>query len=140
MEKTAMPKKKHMGRDISRIRDFVKMNQEQLASILGVTQQAVSKYEQSEVLDDKQLERIAGALGVTPAFVRNFADESAVYNTQYNYDNAKDNIYNVGDNVSFNPLEKYIESMEENKRLYEALLKSEREKIAMLEKMLGERK
>lgn len=137
-----MPRKKHIGRDISRIRDFVKINQGELASRLGVTQRAVSKYEQSEDLEDKQLDRIANALGVTSEFVRNFSDESAVYNTQNNYDSTTVNGANVitGETITFNPLEKYIEAIEENKKLYEALLKSEREKIVMLEKMLGEKR
>ena len=40
---------------------------------------------------------------------------------------------------NFNPLEKWLEALEENKRLYEALLKSEREKVAMLEELLREK-
>jgi len=40
-------------------------------------------------------------------------------------------------NCHFNPIDKWVEAMEENKKLYEALLKSEREKIALLEKVLA---
>lgn len=35
-----------------------------------------------------------------------------------------------------NPVEKWLKELEENKRLYEELLKSEREKVAMLERMM----
>lgn len=41
---------------------------------------------------------------------------------------------------NFSPIEKLMEVMEENKKLYEALLKSEREMISLLERMLNERK
>ena len=137
-----MPRKKHFGRDVSRIRDSIGINQEKLASILGVTQQAVSKYEQLEVIEDKTLEQIASALGVTSDFIKNFSDEAAVYNTQNNYDHSSNNNANGISNaeVNFNPLDKYIEAIEENKKLYEALLKSEREKNVMLEKLLAEKK
>jgi hypothetical protein len=37
-------------------------------------------------------------------------------------------------------LDKFLEVVEKNEKLYEALLKSEREKIALLEKMLNEKK
>lgn len=41
---------------------------------------------------------------------------------------------------TFNPIDKYVEAVEINEKLYEALLKSEREKIALLEKMLDEKR
>ena len=42
----------------------------------------------------------------------------------------------VNNYPTFNPLEKYIEAMEENKKLYERLLETEREKVSLLEKMI----
>ena len=39
-------------------------------------------------------------------------------------------------NVHLYPFDKYIEKIEENKNLYEALLKEKGEKIALLERML----
>jgi hypothetical protein len=39
-----------------------------------------------------------------------------------------------------NPMEKWMEALEENKKLYERLLQSEREKVELLERMLNERK
>ena len=53
-------------------------------------------------------------------------------------DNANPN-YSFNNYCTFNPLEKYVETVEKNEKLYEALLKSEREKIALLEKILGEK-
>ncbi|MCG8323498.1 MAG: hypothetical protein MI921_28645 [Cytophagales bacterium] len=43
-------------------------------------------------------------------------------------------------NCTFNPFDKWAEAMEENKKLYEALLESERKRIALLEKLLEEKK
>ena len=40
---------------------------------------------------------------------------------------------------TFNPLDKYIEAMEENKKLYERLLESEKQKNELLQGMLKEK-
>lgn len=40
---------------------------------------------------------------------------------------------------TFNPLDKLMESVDENKRLYERLLQSEKEKVEYLEKLLKEK-
>ena len=45
----------HIGRKISRIRELRGIKQETLAQELGVSQQAVSKLEQSEAVDDDKL-------------------------------------------------------------------------------------
>ncbi len=37
---------------------------------------------------------------------------------------------------TFNPFEKYAEAIENNERLYERLLESERNKVALLERIL----
>ena len=54
----------HIGRKISRIRELRGMKQETLAQELGVSQQAVSKLEQSEAVDDDKLQLVAEKLGV----------------------------------------------------------------------------
>jgi len=41
---------------------------------------------------------------------------------------------------NFSPLDKYIEAMEENKKLFKHLLKEKDEKIALLEKKLRKKK
>ena len=38
-----------------------------------------------------------------------------------------------------NPIEKWIEALDENKKRYERLLQTEREKVALLEKMLDKK-
>lgn len=64
------------------------------------------------------------------------SEKKAAINIIASNNNGKDNSSAVNFQCTFNPLDKYVEQVEENKRLYEALLKSEREKVALMEKML----
>ena len=119
----------HVGRKISRLREQRGMKQETLAEQLGISLQSVSKIEQSEQVEDITLERVAKALGVTPADIKNASDETINNYIQNNYEGA---ILNGSSNVNYgtiNPIEKIAE-------LYDALIKSEREKIALLEKLM----
>ncbi|WP_288878853.1 helix-turn-helix domain-containing protein [Pedobacter panaciterrae] len=131
-----------IGRKIERIRRIRGIKQDDLARSLGVTRQAISKLEQSEQVDDEKLGQIAAALGVTAETIKNFKEDTAINYIQYNYEGSNKDASNVSiltQNCTFNPLEKYIEAIEENKRLYEALLKSEREKLALIEKMMDKK-
>ncbi len=117
----------HIGRKISRIRELRGIKQETLASELGVSQQTVSRMEQSEVLEEDVLAKVAGILGVSPEAIKNYSDEAVIYNIQNNYDGSSSN-YSGLHHCTFNPLDKVIELVEENKKLYERLLLSEKEK------------
>lgn len=113
----------HIGRKISRIRELRGMKQEAVAFELGVSQQAVSKMEQSEQLEDEALEKIAKVLGVPAAAIKEF-NEEAVFNIISN--SFSDNSSNNNNYLcTINPLEKIVE-------LYERLLASEREKLELL--------
>ena len=130
-------KPKHIGRNISRIRELRDMKQEALAISIGVSQQTISSIEGSESVDDEKLKAIAEALGVTPEIIKNFS-EDAVFNiigNTYN-DNASSAI-NLG--CTFNPLDKLLEAFDKNEKLYERLVEAEREKVALLEKLLSEK-
>ena len=130
-------KPKHIGRNISRIRELRDMKQEALAQAIGTTQQSISIIEGSESVDDEKLKAIAEALGVPADVIRNFSEE-AVFNIIGNtYHNDSSSIKN--NNCTFNPLDKLIESYEENKKLYERLVEAEKEKIALLEKLLDKK-
>lgn len=128
---------RHVGRKIGRIRELLGVKQETLADKLGITQQAVSKLEQSEELEAPTLERIARALGTSPEAIKNFNEDSAINFVNTFHDQSISHVIGNFGSYNFNPVDKWLEALEENKRLYEALLKSEREKIAMLEKMLN---
>ena len=119
METTSKPR--HIGRNISRLRELRGMKQEALAQALGVSQQSVSVLENSEEVDDNRLKEVAEALGVSVEAVRNFSEENmiAYFNT---FTDVKDSQVNFGNHCTFNPLDKVVE-------LYERLLQSERDKL-----------
>lgn len=118
----------HIGRKIERIRILRGMKQETLAATLGISQQAVSKMESSEQVDEERLEKVAQALNVPVEAIKNFSEDAAINifgNTVTNHDQSAVVFYQS----SFNPIDKIVE-------LYERMLKIEREKIELLESML----
>lgn len=123
----------HLGRKISRIRELRGMKQEALATELGISQQAISKLEQSEEIEDSTLEKVAKVLGVTAEAIKNYSDETVlniISNTFTSNDSSTINAINI--QPTFNPLDKLMEALEANKELYERLLASEREKVEIL--------
>nr|WP_199000133.1 helix-turn-helix transcriptional regulator [Flavobacterium sp. ASV13] len=131
-----LTKPNHIGRKISRIRELRDMKQEALAQALGMSQQTISALENSEEIDDERLTQIAKALGVSVEALKNFSDEAAI-----NYFNSfTDNSAGTFNNhCTFNPLDKLMESLEENKKLYERLIQAEKDKVAYLEKILKDK-
>ncbi len=124
----------HIGHKITRLRELRNIKQDALADALGISQQAVSKIEQSETVDEAILARIAKALGVTSDAIRNFDEDKTIMNIQNNYEGSNlNNSANTMYNCTFNPLDKLLEVIEENKRLYEALLKEKEARIKLLE-------
>jgi transcriptional regulator with XRE-family HTH domain len=131
-----LTKPNHIGRKISRIRELRNMKQEALAQALGTNQQAISVMENSETIEEEKLMDVAKALGVTVEAIKNFSEEAVlniIGNTVNNHDNAS-SAFNYG--CTFNPIDKLIESYDENKKLYERLLQAEKDKIEYLEKLL----
>jgi glutamyl/glutaminyl-tRNA synthetase len=92
----------------------------------------VSRIEQSEVLEEDVLENIAKILGVTTEAIKNFSDEAVI--NYFNTFNQAVSSSNFGHNntCTFNPLDKLMELVEENKKLYERLLQAEKEKNEIL--------
>jgi len=126
---TAM-KPKHIGRNISRIRELRGMKQEALAIAIGVSQQSVSNIEGSETVDEDKLKAIAEVLGVSAEAIKNYSDETVlnvINNTFTSHDSSTINAINIQPN--FNPLDKVVE-------LYERLVQAEKDKVEYLEKLL----
>lgn len=137
-----MSKTIHQGRNVKRFREMLGIKQEALALDLGDdwNQKKISLLEQKEVIDPELLQQIADLLKVPADAIKNFDEEAAVnYFNTFNDNSVSHVIGNYG-TYNFNPIDKLVDALDDNKKLYEALLKSEREKIALLEKMLGERK
>ena len=130
----------HIGRKICRIRELRGMKQEALAFELGVSQQAVSNMERSAEIEASLLAQVAEALGVTPEAIENFDEDKVlniINNTFTSHDTSTLNAINL--HPTFNPLDKLIEAYEENKRLYERLLETEKSKMEYLERLLKDK-
>ena len=136
-----MPEKTiHEGRNVKRIREMLGVKQEALAVDLGLSQQAISQLEQKEALDADMLDKIAQALKIPAEAIKNFDEEKAnnFFNT-FNDNSVSHVIGNYG-TYNFNPIEQWMQALEENRKLYERLLQAEKEKATLLEKMLDLKK
>jgi transcriptional regulator with XRE-family HTH domain len=127
-------KPKHIGRNISRIRELKDMKQEALAQAIGTNQQTISAIENSEAVDEQKLIEIAKALGVTVEAIKNFSEE-AVFNYFNTFnDTVSNSSFGQGAHsnydCTFNPLDKVVE-------LYERLVQAEKDKVEYLEKLLN---
>jgi len=135
-----MNKTIHHGRNVKRFREMLGIKQESFARQMGDdwNQKRVSLLEAKEQIDEPLLEQIAAVLKVPGEAIKNFDEEAAL--------NIIGNIYNdssssnVNYHCTINPIDKLTEMFEENKRLYEELLKSEREKVELLRGMVEGRK
>ncbi|HEY5393286.1 MAG TPA: helix-turn-helix transcriptional regulator [Hanamia sp.] len=125
----------HIGRKISKIRELRGMKQETLATELGISQQAISKIEQSADVDGEALEKIAKVLGVPADAIKNFNDDAVlniISNTFTSQDTSTLNAINF--QPSFNPIDKIVELYNEKVELLERLLQAEKEKNEILKK------
>ena len=124
--------RRHVGRNLQRIRVYLGMKQEALAADLGVNQQIISKIEKQEEIEEGFLKRIAEVLGISEEVIKDFDVEKTIFN--FNHHNYKDANISEGATTyaivqQINPLEKIVE-------LYERLLKSEQDKIEILKKYM----
>jgi transcriptional regulator with XRE-family HTH domain len=116
------------------------IKQEGLALELGDdwNQRKISLLEQKEVIEPEVLEQVAKVLKVPADAIRNFDEEQAV-NIISNTFNDSSILNGINYNPTFNPIDKWLDALDENKKLYAALLKEKDEKIALLEKIIGEK-
>ncbi len=140
MEDYFIPKVKHIGKNIAKIRELRGIKQEVLALDLGLSQQAVSKLENEESISEERLKDIADALGVTPQIIKSFDEERVIYHINNVHNNTNTFTENTFEQPStiigqlgqqFNPIEKMVE-------LYERLLESERQKIELIKQVRNE--
>ena len=132
-------RKLSIGLNIERIRNLRGFKQDELARHLGISRQSVSRIEQSDVVDEEKLDEIASFLGVSKEGIKNFSETGTINYIQNNYEGSNKETHNVAvhfESCTFNALEKYVEQVDEIKNLYEQLLKSEREKVEILQKQL----
>jgi len=127
-ETVETPRKKHHGKNLQKVRVYLGFKQDALATDLGMSQQAVSKIEQQEEIDEELLIRIAGVLGVSPDLIKEFDEEKAIYNiNSNNYREAT-----ISEGATANAISQQVNPIDKIVELYERLLKSEKEKIEIL--------
>lgn len=134
--------KKHIGRNVARMREMRGMKQETLADMLGISQQKVSLFENTPDLDDDKLTPIAAALQTSVEALKNFSEDAFFNIISNTYNNtSNDNSTLVASSLNyyptFNPIDKLLESYEENKKLYERPLETEKEKICVIEELVN---
>ena len=135
-----MEKKIHQGRNVKRFREMLGIKQEGLALELGDdwNQRKISLLEQKEEIEADLLKQVAEVLKVPVEAIENFDEETAIVNIQNNYENANSGSGTIGNNLNyhfctFNPIDKIVE-------LYEELVKSEKEKVELMQKILDKMK
>jgi transcriptional regulator with XRE-family HTH domain len=112
--------------------EILGIKQDDLATRMGLTQQAVSQLGAKEALDRDILDKVAKAMGVNIEAIKNFSEEAAVnfFNT-FNDNSVSHVISNYG-TYNYNPIEKWMETLEENKKLYERLLQVKKKRPSCL--------
>ncbi|MGX5857951.1 helix-turn-helix domain-containing protein [Dyadobacter jiangsuensis] len=114
----------HVGIKIGGARRLVGLTQKELADRLGITKQAVSKLEQTEKVDDERLTKIADALGVSVDGLKKFNSDHVLYYSNNFYENSSPTIQSM--NARVETLNHF--SIDQAMKLFEELLKMEREK------------
>ena len=112
-----------IGYNISRLRSFRGIKQQDMATRLKMSQQNYSLIENSEEIDDNLLDRIAEIIDFPIEAIKNLGDsrQQSIFNSG-----------SISESIFYqnNPLEKIVE-------LYERLLESEREKVRILERRVA---
>lgn len=136
MSNTTESPKVHEGRNLKRIREILQVKQTTLATLLGEdwNQKKISQLEDKEMIDPKVLEDVAKALNVSPEAIKNFKEDVAIQVIANTFNSNDSSTLNaVNHSCTFNPIEKIVE-------LYDALLKEKDEKIALMQRLVQEKK
>lgn len=137
MNKTAP----HYGRRIAFLRGLYRMTQGQLGEQSGFKQQEVSEFEGKAELADDVLMQLLGPLGISLERFKEI-DESAIGSTVFHVHDQAQAFGPFG--VNNNPIDKLMELIDELKKVYqekeglhERLLEGEKEKNALLQRLLN---
>ena len=131
----------HQGRNIKRSREILGIKQEGLAFELGEdwNQRKISLLEQKEIIEPELLAQVAKVMKVPVEAIKNF-DEQAAIKIVSNTFQERNGLINYNPGFNFNLFEKWVESLEEIRKLNEALLKEKDEKIKLLKSMVVRKK
>ncbi|WP_294241423.1 helix-turn-helix transcriptional regulator [uncultured Chryseobacterium sp.] len=135
-----MEQKIHQGRNIKRFREMLGIKQEALAFDLGEdwNQKKISLLEQKSVVEEALLQKISEVLNIPVEAFQNFDEEQAVNIISNTFgDNAC--VGNPNSTFNFNPIDKWIEALEEIKRLNAELIKAKDEQIRLMDKLIQDK-
>ena len=133
-------KNTHHGHAVRRIRNSMGIKQEALAADMGITQSLVSFYEQKKEMESEMIEKFAKALNISPELIKELEEDPLTIIIENNTFENNQKVSNIGNYIvedssvnHFDPVDKIVE-------LFEKLLEKEQEKIALLEKLLKDKK
>ena len=115
----------HLGRNIEKLRSIKGIKQSDLARILKMKQQEISRLKQKEYIPDDILSKLADGIGFDIEVIKNFKEEPLINSIN------QQGGYVIANN--FNPIEKIIE-------LYEKRLDDKDKMIELLEKQVKSKK
>lgn len=148
-EKTSASPNTHHGHAVKRLRRDRQMSQKQLGDQIGMTQQAIYRYEKEKVLDEDILERIAKGLGVSVDLINELEEDKplAFYienNTFTNSINAAHTVGNIEnpkeDSILTMALDKLEHAYNLDRKQYETSLNAYKEMVEFLKKEIQELK
>lgn len=124
---------------LKRFREMLGIKQDALAISLGDdwNQQRISLLEQKEEIDMPILQQISSALNIPVEAIKNMDDDYMVniVTTTFN-DHSQGSGFSYYPVFNGNPIEKWLEALEEIKRLNAELIKVKDEQIQMLKNFL----
>lgn len=142
----------HHGHAIKHLRIDKGLSQKELASLVHMSQQTLSRFEEKRVIEDEILNRFAKGLDVSVDLIKELEDERplAYYIENNTFSGGSSAAINMNNNDTMNTnhrdetvqtlIEQLQKTSEENKQLYEKLLQSAQEKINALEQQLSQKK
>jgi len=117
------------------------IKQDALAADLGDdwNQQKISLLEQKQTIDAALLQQISAALKIPAEAIQNFDEENAVNIISNTFNEGS--FVNTGHTPTFNvnPIEKWMEALEEIRRLNAELQKVKDEQIKLLQQLLDKK-
>ncbi|RYY51419.1 MAG: XRE family transcriptional regulator [Chitinophagaceae bacterium] len=130
----------HHGRNIKKLRELQDIKQDTLAADLGEewTQKKISQLEDKEVIDADLLHKVAAALKMPVKAIENLEDDEVVNIVTNNFsDNSSgQGMGPIYGSLNIDTAQKWLDALDEIKKLNERLLQSEREKTEMLQKTI----
>lgn len=133
----------HQGANVRKFRQLVGMKQATFGEMMGLNQQGVSRLEQKRVLEEDTLFKVANILHVAPEIIQNLEENPTSIVIENNtFQSGSSNVGVVEsqrDNIVNHPVDQLMTLNKEQASLYERMLAIEKEKNALLEKMLKEK-